>query len=128
MNNFCGNCGTKIYENDVVCSRCGVKLKNNNYNISNQVSNTNDDGGIGWSFLGFFVPLVGLILFLAWNKEKPKTAKAVGKGALISVIVNIVVTVFFVILVFGIINNYEYNNDFDIYDDYDYDDYMYKFE
>jgi len=30
----------------------------------------------GWSVLGFFIPIVGLILYFCWKNEKPKAAKA----------------------------------------------------
>ena len=46
-----------------------------------------DSGSIGWWFLGFFVPIVGLILYLVWKDEKPLSARRAGWGALISVIV-----------------------------------------
>ena len=49
-----------------------------------------DNGGIGWGLLGFFIPIVGLILFLVWNDTKPRTARAAGKGALVGVIFNVV--------------------------------------
>ncbi|MCL2489302.1 MAG: hypothetical protein FWF36_01025 [Propionibacteriaceae bacterium] len=41
----------------------------------------------GFAVLGFFFPIVGLILFLVWNDRTPLRAKSAGKGALISVIV-----------------------------------------
>ena len=47
----------------------------------------------GWGVLGFFFPLVGLILFLVWLKDKNKAAKAAGIGALIGFILNVIVTV-----------------------------------
>lgn len=40
----------------------------------------------GWAILSFFFPIVGLILFIVWKDSKPKSARAAGKGALISVI------------------------------------------
>ncbi|MDR1012899.1 MAG: hypothetical protein LBL38_01360 [Lactobacillales bacterium] len=43
-----------------------------------------DNGGFLWGLLGCFVPVAGLVLFLVWRSIKPKTAKAVGIGALIS--------------------------------------------
>ncbi len=52
-----------------------------------------DNGGFGWGFLGFLIPLVGLILFLVWKDTKPKTAKAAGIGALVSVIAGIVLSI-----------------------------------
>ncbi len=35
-----------------------------------------------FAVLGFFIPLVGLILYLAWMKNLPLRARSVGKGAL----------------------------------------------
>ena len=53
-------------------------------------NNVTDNGGFGWGLLGFCIPIVGLILLLVWKGEKPKTAKAAGMGALISVIIGVV--------------------------------------
>ena len=36
-----------------------------------------------WGVLGFFFPLIGLILYIVWNKTEPEKAKKVGIGALI---------------------------------------------
>ena len=38
--------------------------------------------------LGFFFPVVGLILFLVWQDTMPQRAKSCGKGALTAVIVS----------------------------------------
>ena len=53
-------------------------------------NNVNDKGGFLWGLLGCCVPIVGLILFIVWKDQKPKTAKAAGIGALVSVIVAVV--------------------------------------
>ena len=37
-----------------------------------------------------FVPLVGLILYFTWKKDRPKSSKAAGIGALVSVILNVI--------------------------------------
>ncbi len=45
----------------------------------------NDEGSaVGWGFLSFFIPIVGLVLFLVWKDEKPHTAKVCGICALVS--------------------------------------------
>ena len=46
---------------------------------------SNDSGSFGWAVLGFFIPLVGLILWLVWKDSKPKSAKMSGIGALVGV-------------------------------------------
>lgn len=50
-------------------------------------------GSWGWIVLGIFIPLVGLILFLVWRKDKPLSAKASGIGAIIGVVLNIIVAI-----------------------------------
>lgn len=57
----------------------------------------------GWGVLGFFIPLVGLILFLVWLKTKPKSAKASGIGALIGFIVGLLLTVVSIVIFFTIL-------------------------
>ena len=69
---------------------------------------SNDNGGFLWGLLGCCIPVVGLILFLVWKYQKPKTAKAAGIGALVSVILGVVsyIIVFVIIgasaLAFGV--------------------------
>jgi len=58
------------------------------------MDNSNDNGGFLWGLLGCCIPIVGLILFLVWKDQKPKTAKAAGIGALVGVIL---VVVFYII-------------------------------
>lgn len=53
-------------------------------------NNVVDNGGFLWGLLGCCIPIAGLILFLVWKDTKPKTAKAAGIGALVSVVLAIV--------------------------------------
>ena len=80
---FCKNCGAQIDDNAVVCTSCGV--------AQNTAPAVVDKGGFGWGVLGCCIPIVGLILFLVWKDTKPKTAKAAGIGALVSVILGAVI-------------------------------------
>ena len=119
---YCVNCGEKVDVNAGFCNRCGTKI---NGDVSNQQI-SNDNGGFGWSVLGFFIPVVGLILYLVWKNERPKTAKSVGKGALVYLIFYIAILVIsFIIGFVGAIVE-EANGDY--YDDYYYDDEYYDFE
>lgn len=112
---FCSKCGKEVDGNVTFCPNCGNSVNSqpsnpppNNLNQKltppqgyNQPQNNNllDTGSIGWGVLGFFFPLVGLILFLIWNSERPKSAKMAGKGALISVIISVVCGILFGILI-----------------------------
>ncbi len=82
---FCKNCGKQIDENAVVCPHCGVAIS----------SALADSGSFGWAVLGFFLPLVGLILYLVWRNTKPQSAKKAGIGALVGFVVNIVLSIVF---------------------------------
>ncbi len=68
------------------------------YNYNQQMPNPDDVPSVGLNILAFFIPLVGLILYLIWKDQYPKKAKSVGKTALIAVIINIVITILFWIL------------------------------
>ena len=74
---FCRNCGQQIDDRAAVCPHCGVAQENKPQVV--------DSGGFGWGVLGCCIPIVGLVLFLVWKDTKPKTAKAAGIGALVSV-------------------------------------------
>lgn len=76
---FCKNCGQEIDDKAAICVHCGVS--------TNSTPTVVDNGGFGWGLLGCCLPIVGLILFLVWKDNKPKTAKAAGIGALVSVII-----------------------------------------
>lgn len=78
---FCKNCGNQIDDNTVICPSCGAN--------QNTAPQTTDNGGFLWGLLGCCIPIVGLVLFLVWKDSKPKTAKAAGIGALVSVIIGV---------------------------------------
>ncbi len=89
---FCKNCGAQIDDRAVVCPKCGVP--------QNDTPPVVDNGGFGWGLLGCCVPIAGLILFLIWKDTKPKTAKAAGIGAIVSVVLGVLYYV--LIMVIGV--------------------------
>ena len=106
---FCKNCGAQVPDGATNCPSCGAAQDNynpapnyNNYNSYN--SNPNppapDNGGFLWGLLGCCIPLVGLILFLVWKDQKPRTAKAAGIGALVGV--GLVVVWYILVFAIGI--------------------------
>ena len=76
---FCSKCGKPVDIDAVVCVHCGCSVDGKN------PSEDQDSDSIGWGFLGFFVPIAGLILWLMWKDKMPKKARKLGIGALISV-------------------------------------------
>ena len=79
---FCKNCGKEIDDKAVICPHCGVSQTTQPQVV--------DNGGFGWGLLGCCIPLVGLILFLVWKDNKPKTAKAAIIGAIVGVVISVV--------------------------------------
>lgn len=93
---YCKKCGKEINDNAVICPSCGCatdKYEQKNF------KNESDSSSAGWAVLGFLFPLIGLILYLVWKDELPLRAKSVGKGALVSVIVNVVIGLLWGILI-----------------------------
>ena len=91
---YCKNCGAQLDDNAVVCTSCGT--------AQNTAPAVVDKGGFGWGALGCCLPVVGLILFLVWKDTKPKTAKAAGIGALVSVIIGVVYYILMAVLGIGL--------------------------
>ena len=90
---YCKNCGAQINDQAVICPMCGVSQETKPAVV--------DNGGFGWGALGFCIPIVGLVLYLVWKDTKPRTAKAAGKGALVSVIIGVVWYVLMIIIGIG---------------------------
>lgn len=90
MAKFCQNCGKELNEGAEFCLNCGKFVKKE---TSATVITKTDGNGFGWGVLGFFIPLVGLILFLVWKKDYPKKAKGAGIGALIGFVLNLITVI-----------------------------------
>ena len=107
---YCSNCGKELADHMAFCPECGAAQQSAPQQPAYQQAPQQpyqapqaqapvDTGSIGWAFLGFFFPVVGLILFLVWKDQKPLTSKKAGLGALIGVISSVVFSVIYVIIV-----------------------------
>ena len=84
----CNNCGKILDDTSSYCNNCGARLDN-----SSKTNVPEDRSSFGFAVLGFFIPIVGLILFLIYEGKKPKRAKSAGTGALIGFITKIVLSI-----------------------------------
>lgn len=90
---YCKNCGRPVDDTSSYCNNCGARIDNKpNADVSE------DNSNLGFAIFGFFIPIVGLILFLIYEEKKPKRAKSAVKGALIGFITEIVLAIILVIL------------------------------
>jgi len=90
---YCKYCGRIIDDDSKYCVNCG-----NNMNNDNSGTVPVDAPSKGFAVLGFFIPIIGLILYLVYESKQPKRAKSAGKGALIGFITKIVVYIVIIIL------------------------------
>ncbi|MBQ6052952.1 MAG: zinc ribbon domain-containing protein [Clostridia bacterium] len=70
-------------------------------------ANGQDAPSFGYAVLGFFIPLVGLIIYLSAKDSTPMKAKSAGKGALVGFITNIVLSILlsgiYVLIIFALL-------------------------
>ena len=89
---YCSHCGNEVNDEAEICVKCGCRVR------PTKQTNNDDASSLAYALLGFFIPIVGLILFLVWNDEYPLRAKSAGKGALINVIVMFAFLAFYIII------------------------------
>lgn len=91
---YCKNCGRIVDDTSSYCNNCGARIDNKSNAIISE-----DSSSFGFAILGFFIPIVGLILFLIYEGKNPKRAKSAGKGALIGFITKIVISIIVILYV-----------------------------
>ena len=83
---YCSQCGKELVDEAVVCPNCGCA-------VQAPLNQQEDKPSTGLNILAFLFPLVGLILFLCFQKTTPVRAKAIGKWALIGFIVGVALSI-----------------------------------
>lgn len=83
---YCKHCGKKIEDEAIICIHCGRKL-----------TDEEDKSNTLYNVLAFFLPIVGLILYIADKDKKPIQSKEVLKWTAIGFILSIALP----ILLFG---------------------------
>ena len=84
---YCRYCGGGLDDKASLCVHCGkfVEEKASQTNISKS-----DESSLAFSLLGFFLPIVGFILYAVFCSDSPKKAKSALNGALVGVVVSVV--------------------------------------
>lgn len=109
---FCTKCGAQMQDTDFACAQCGMSVNqpqgdpnqgynqgyNPNYNQGYQ-QNYNDAPSTGYAVLGFFIPIVGLILYFVEKDKTPLKAKSALKGAIWGFAIGVVGSIIYSIAV-----------------------------
>jgi hypothetical protein len=98
----CSSCGTLVTTEDRYCQNCGennpkfVEVKTTTSSSSTSYSSNNsyssstpiqEGSGVGWFFLGLFIPYVGIILYFSFKREKPNASSMSLTGAIIGFVI-----------------------------------------
>lgn len=93
---YCTKCGKELNDEAVVCTNCGCSVPGF---VPTQV--IDDAPNMAFAILGFFIPIVGLVLYLVNKDNAPLKAKSAGKGALAGVITSVALyfVMFFLLMI-----------------------------
>lgn len=105
---FCSGCGRELPPEENFCRVCGKQRTmpaqgaqpTFQQPVYPQMGYVQDAPSGGMTVLGFFFPIVGLILYLVWKDQTPLKAHSAGKGALIGVIVWTALSIILAILAY----------------------------
>ena len=97
---FCRNCGNQLPEGAAFCGRCGTSLSGVKPAAAQDTEND-----LIYAVIGFLFPIIGVILYLVYEKSRPNAARSAVKGAIISFIVGTILSVITIIgsIVIGIL-------------------------
>ncbi len=90
-------CGATMRDDALYCPKCGSRqaMSSDSTHKGNEIK---DSGSFVWFLVGFFIPFVGFILWLAWMGVKPKCSKMVGYGVLTLILLFLVLFAFALLL------------------------------
>ena len=93
---FCTRCGAQIMPGSNFCPRCGTSF------TAAQRPAEPDAPNSGYTALGIFVPIAGLILWAINHDTKPKLARSAGIGAIIGACLSVASAILFYIIYFAL--------------------------
>lgn len=85
---YCTHCGCELHDTTTICEKCGCPTKNV---IIHDANTPEDLPSLGLNILGFLLPFIGLIMFIAIYNKSPNKAKSVGIWSLISFVLSVVI-------------------------------------
>ena len=77
---YCRDCGEELKDGAIYCPICG-----SHQNVVSMNTYDPDTGSLWWAILGFILPPLGLMLWVLWLDNKPKCARMLFVGSVISI-------------------------------------------
>ena len=99
---FCKYCGKMLPEGADICPNCGKAQSESPVQIVQRqdVADPSDRPNFGYAFLGFLLPVIGLILYLVWkDDDTPLRARSCGRGAAVGFVIYFLLVLVCIILV-----------------------------
>lgn len=90
---FCSFCGKEIDDKAQVCIHCKNKVISYNAPIK-------DEGGALNFWIGFFLPIVGFLIWIFTHDNTPKKAKKALKGAIWGTVIGVLAVILIYVLFF----------------------------
>lgn len=119
---YCTRCGNQCDPKAVICVKCGMQFAD----MYNSAPKDDDKPSGLLKVLCFFVPILGLILFLVNMNEKSISAKAYGKAALAGFIVSVVLYAILIVSLFVLPFIFGFNSSVDVYPVYPDSEFFYS--
>ena len=92
---YCNHCGKEVADVASVCIHCGKSL--------NKTRVDDSKAGWGWWWIGFLIPLAGLLIYIFCQDDAPNKARKAGIGAIVGAIVMVVLLVLYYVGIFALI-------------------------
>lgn len=80
---YCDECGAEMKDSAKICKECGFLASTDTEDSLEEDDFKEDKFSFGWGLFGFFMQLIGFILYITWRRDLPRRAHSVGKGAFI---------------------------------------------
>ena len=87
---YCTSCGTELKETSKYCPKCGVEIYRDNKNESIK--------SILLMIMGFFLPIVGFILYLVWKEKRPVKANSTKWGSMLGMVFRLVIIIWVILM------------------------------
>lgn len=93
---YCQNCGCETKIGQKLCIKCGFDLVTEDTFVKSK-SFDESDYDMGFALLGFFIPIVGLIMYVIMKDDKPYKAHSLLKGVIWSLWIGLIVFILYII-------------------------------